>query len=95
MLPPIFQHPTVAKLNVGPENVFEGARGPLSPCQVPQGLDFTHCLGPKTVEFYITTRKHINLDMAKFGTLEQTPNGKCNDSAPHVSAPSFESDNGT
>ena len=39
-----FQRPVVAKLCIGPQKVFEvqeSARGPLSPCQVWWGSDFT------------------------------------------------------
>jgi len=46
--PPNFQRPLAAKLCVRPRNVFEvkeRARGPVSPCQVWCGSDFTHRRG--------------------------------------------------
>jgi len=45
---PNFQHPLAAKLYVGPPKVLqtqEHAQGPLSPCQVCWGSDFTRCRG--------------------------------------------------
>jgi len=48
LVSPNFQRPLAAKLCVRPPNVFEVqecARGPLSPCQVWWGSDFTRCRG--------------------------------------------------
>jgi len=45
-LSPSIQRPLAAKLCVRPQKVFEmqeRARGPLSPCQVWWGSDFTRC----------------------------------------------------
>ena len=51
---PNFQRHVAAKLRVGPQQVFqvqECARGPLSPCQVWLGSDFTRRRDGQKVEF--------------------------------------------
>ena len=55
-LSPHFQRPLAAKLCIRPPNVFElqeRARGPLSPCQVWWGSDFTRRRAGKNDEFFV------------------------------------------
>ena len=56
LVPPNFQRPLLTKLCVGPPKVFkvqEGARGPLSSCQVWWGSDFTRRRGGQNVELFV------------------------------------------
>jgi len=55
-LPPNFQRPLATKLCVRPPNLLEvqeHARGPLSPCQVWWGSDFTRAGVAKNVGFFV------------------------------------------
>ena len=55
-LPPNFQRPLAAKLCIRPSKVFEvqeRARGPLSPCQIWMGSDFTRRRAAKNVKFFV------------------------------------------
>jgi len=55
-LSPNFQRPLAAKLCIRPPEFFEvqkRARGPLSPCQVWWGSDFTRRRGDQNVSFFV------------------------------------------
>ena len=61
---PKFSAPLAAKQRVRPRNVLEvkeRARGPLSPCQIWWGLDFTHHWAAKKVEFFVCLSVTITL----------------------------------